>query len=114
MLSMQPIAEPDVVELLNDGRFEGDVEGYVMMDGEKYLGHALFLVEDGVTSVLDCGVEDMQMLDGIVRACVAAGEHRGAKLFCVNREQPRLEKWWDVFCKGMQPPAPVEHIFGKC
>ena len=41
MIAMRPILEPDVLELLNDGRFDGDIEGYVVMDGPNYLGHML-------------------------------------------------------------------------
>lgn len=114
MLTMQPIDEPDVIALLNDGRFEGEVEGYIMMEGPAYLGHALFCVEDGVTTVLDTGVEEFVNLDGIVRACVAAGQNRGAQQFAVRQAHPPLAKWWDVFCKGMAPPAPVDHIFKMC
>lgn len=114
MLSMRPIDEPDVVALLNDGRFDGPVEGYIMMDGPSYLGHALFMVENGVTTVLDSGVEDFPNLDGIVRACVAAGENRGAKQFALNLNHPPLAEWWELFCKGMEPPAPVDHIFKLC
>jgi hypothetical protein len=114
MLNMRPIDEPDVVELLNNGRFEGDVEGYIMMDGPTYLGHALFCVKDGVTTVLDSGVEEMKMLDGIVRACVAAGDNRGAKQFFVNRSHPSLAEWWRIFCKEFDEPAPVDHIFTFC
>ena len=39
MIAMRPIREYDVIDLLNNGRFEGEVEGYVVMDGPKYLGH---------------------------------------------------------------------------
>lgn len=114
MLAMRPIEELDVVALLNDGRFDGPVEGYMMMDGPTYLGHALFWVQDGVTTVLDSGVEDNTFLDGIVRACIAAGENRGAKLFDVNHEHPRLQQWWQVFCNPLPPPVSVDHIFKLC
>lgn len=114
MLAMRPIDEPDVIDLLNDGRFEGDVEGYIMMEGPTYLGHALFKVEDGVTTVLDSGVDNEQQLDGIVRACIASGENRGAQKFWVNREHPPLARWWQVFCKEFDAPAPVDHIFTFC
>lgn len=114
MLAMRPIDEPDVIELLNNGRFEGEVEGYIMMDGPTYLGHALYRVEDGVTTVLDAGIENEQQLDGIVRACIANGENRGAQKFWVNQQFPPLAKWWGVFCKGFAAPAPVEHIFTFC
>ena len=114
MLAMRPIDEPDVVDLLNNGRFTGDVEGYIMMDGPTYCGHALFIVEDGVTTVLDSGVENEPMLDGIVRACIAAGDNRGAKLFAVNTEHAKLARWWDVFCKDLEAPVSVDHIFHLC
>ena len=29
MIAMRPIREYDVIDLLNNGRFEGEVEGYV-------------------------------------------------------------------------------------
>lgn len=114
MLAMHPINEPDVLELLNNGRFEGDVEGYIMMDGATYLGHALFTVEDGITTVVDSDVKDSQYLDGIVRACVANGENRGAKQFWVNQNHEALAGWWNVFCKNYTGPAPVDHIFTLC
>lgn len=114
MLAMRPIDEPDVIALLNDGRFDGDVEGYIIMEGEAYLGHALFKVEDGVTTVLDSGVEESQNLDGVIRACVAAGENRGAKHFAVNQAHPPLAHWWGVFCKGLEGPAPTSQIFNLC
>ena len=41
MIAMRPILEQDVLDLLNDGRFDGEVEGYVVMDGPNYLGLSL-------------------------------------------------------------------------
>ncbi|MGD9559090.1 MAG: hypothetical protein AB7V55_00600 [Oscillospiraceae bacterium] len=114
MLAIRPIDEPDVVDLLNAGRFDGPVEGYIMMDGPTYLGHALFQVVDGVTTVLDSSVKDETLLDGIVRTCVAAGDNRGAKHFAVNAGFAPLAKWWGIHCKGVDAPAPVEHIFTFC
>lgn len=114
MLAMKPIDEPDVVDLLNNGRFAGEVEGYIMMDGPAYCGHALFVVENGVTRVLDSGVDDFTMLDGIVRACIAAGDNRGAKEFAVNREHDALNRWWNQFCAEMPEPVSVDHIFHFC
>ena len=58
MIAMRPIREYDVIDLLNNGRFEGEVEGYVVMDGPKYLGHMLYRVDGAVTQVLECGVEE--------------------------------------------------------
>ena len=32
MIAMRPILEQDVIDLLNDGRFEGELDGYVVME----------------------------------------------------------------------------------
>lgn len=90
MIAMRPIREYDVIDLLNNGRFEGEVEGYVVMDGPKYLGHMLYRVDGAVTQVLECGVEEKMFVDGAVRACVAAGENAGATSFRVNGEDKSL------------------------
>ena len=90
MIAMRPIREYDVIDLLNNGRFEGEVEGYVVMDGPKYLGHMLYRVDGAVTQVLECGVEEKMFVDGAVRACVAAGENVGATSFRVNGEDESL------------------------
>ena len=90
MIAMRPIREYDVIDLLNNGRFEGEVEGYVVMDGPKYLGHMLYRVDGAVTQVLECGVEEKMFVDGAVRACVAAGENAGATSFRVNGEDESL------------------------
>ena len=93
MIAMRPIREYDVIDLLNNGRFEGEVEGYVVMDGPKYLGHMLYRVDGAVTQVLECGVEEKMFVDGAVRACVAAGENAGATSFRVNGEDEKLERF---------------------
>ena len=38
MFTMKPIEEYDVIELLNNGRFEGDLYGYVLSDGGDLFG----------------------------------------------------------------------------
>lgn len=114
MLSILPIDEYDVILSLNQGRFEEPLEGYIMMDGAAYKGHALFRVQDGVTTVLEAGVEDALLMDGIVRACIAAGENRGAGHFLVNREQQNLADWWDRYCAEAPAPAPTSTIFSAC
>lgn len=115
MIAMRPIREYDVIELLNAGRFAGDVEGYIVMDGPAYLGHMLYRVDGAVTQVLDCGVENTALVDGAVRACVAAGRHAGAAAFAVETADARLAEWRRVFF-GDAPDAPIpnEKLFGGC
>lgn len=114
MIAMRPIDEPDVLALLNAGRFEGDVCGYVVMEGPVYHGHMLYRVAEGVTEVLECGVDEKPLIDGAVRACIAAGDHVGADRFCVRGEDEKLAEWARVFCSGVPMPVPVAHIFTKC
>lgn len=114
MIAMRPIEEPDVLALLNDGRFEGAVRGYVVMEGPQYHGHMLYRVEDGVTEVLECGVDETPLVDGAVRACIAAGQNAGADSFGVRQEDPKLAEWFRVFCKNISVPVPVTHIFTPC
>ena len=52
MIAMRPILEQDVIDLLNNGRFEDEIDGYVIMNGAEYLGYALYRVRDGCTTVL--------------------------------------------------------------
>lgn len=115
MIAMRPIREYDVIELLNAGRFAGELEGYIVMDGPAYLGHMLYRVDGAVTRVLDCGVEDTALVDGAVRACVAAGGHAGASSFEVETADGRLARWRHVFF-GDAPdtPIPNERLFGAC
>ena len=103
MIAMRPIREYDVIDLLNNGRFEGEVEGYVVMDGPKYLGH-----------MLECGVEEKMFVDGAVRACVAAGENAGATSFRVNGEDEKLAEWKNVFFPEAQGDVPNSSIFHTC
>ena len=105
MIAMRPIREYDVIDLLNNGRFEGEVEGYVVMDGPKYLGHMLYRVDGAVTQVLECGVEEKMFVDGAVRACVAAGE---------NGEDEKLAEWKNVFFPEAQGDVPNGSIFHTC
>ena len=114
MNAMRPIREYDVIDLLNNGRFEGEVEGYVVMDGPKYLGHMLYRVDGAVTQVLECGVEEKMFVDGAVRACVAAGENAGATSFRVNGEDEKLAEWKNVFFPEAQGDVPNGSIFHTC
>ena len=77
MIAMRPIREYDVIDLLNNGRFEGEVEGYVVMDGPKYLGHMLYRVDGAVTQVLECGVEEKMFGRRGARLCGRRRKRRG-------------------------------------
>ncbi len=114
MIVMRPVDESQVVESLNQGRFEGDVRAYVVMDGPQYHGYMLYRVDGEVTAVLECGVEEQPLIDGAVRACIAAGENAGAARFTLNSRDERLENWRQVFLKGQALPAPNEQIFHSC
>ena len=102
MIAMRPILEPDVLELLNDGRFDGDIEGYVVMDGPNYLGHMLYRIDGDFVDVLDCGLQESALVDGGVRACVAAGANAG------------LARWYEVFFPHSMQPVAIKALFSGC
>lgn len=97
MYSMKPILEPDVIDLLNNGRFEGELQGYVLSDGGDLFGWSLFRVDGCVTSMLDIKAPDSKFLDGIIRASVALGESQGASSFSFNEQVADFVKYKEVF-----------------
>ena len=113
MIRMFPVEEPAVLDSLNQGRFSGDLRGYVILDGPDYRGHCLFAVEPGLTRVLEVQVTDPSLLDGAVRAAVAAGENAGASAFTVSG-QPELAHWRQVWFKGCPDPIPNDRLFHLC
>ena len=114
MIAMRPILEQDVIDLLNDGRFEGELDGYVVMEGPEYLGYILYRLEKPLVRILDCGVENTACIDGAVRACIAAGQNAGCSCFAVNQGDGRLSKWHSIFCKGSSETVPIDKIFSLC
>lgn len=117
MIVMRPIAEPAVLDDLDAGRFGGaarGVRGYVVMEGARYHGHALFRVLQGVTEVLECRLDETPLVDGAVRACVAAGEHAGARYFRVRCEDRALAQWYQVFCGRHSQPVANGVLLGSC
>lgn len=114
MIRMQPIEEPLVLESLDDGRFGGPLRGYVIMNGPEYLGHCLFRVRQGCTWVLEAVLKDPSLLDGAVRAAVAAGENAGAERFCVNEEQPELRRWKQAMFPVLEMPIENGRLFHLC
>ena len=114
MIAMRPILEPDVLERLNDGRFDGDIEGYVVMDGPNYLGHMLYRIDGDFVDVLDCGLQESALVDGGVRACVAAGENAGCSEFTVNMQDAALARWYEVFFPHSMQPVAIKALFSGC
>ncbi len=114
MISMHTINEPDVLFSLNADRFGDETRGYVVMDGKNYLGHFLFTVEEELVTVQECAVEQTPVIDMGVRACIAAGENAGAKIFNVNLSDEKLATWMRIFCKGDTEPQKIEKIFHSC
>lgn len=115
MINMHPVDEPAVVDSLNKGRFAGDVRAYVIMDGPVYFGHMLFRVDGDVTQVLECGIRhENSLVDGAVRACVAAGENAGARCFSLNQEDEMLREWARVFVPDGRFPADNALVFHTC
>ena len=118
MFTMKPIDEYDVIELLNNGRFEGDLYGYILSDGGDLFGYTLFKIEDNTTVMLDSktpeGKFSGQYLDGIIRASIAYGEARGATAFTLNMEVADFVKYKNVFFEDEGEIIPNDHLFTPC
>ncbi|MEG2053409.1 MAG: hypothetical protein RR052_00560 [Oscillospiraceae bacterium] len=121
MISMRPILEPDVIALLNNNRFEGEIQGYTITNGKEYLGNCIFKTEDKLITVLDATAEgtqnnppDYSILDGVIRAAIANGQNAGATNFKILTTTPSLEKWLNAFCKGKKGEISIDELFTKC
>lgn len=114
MISMKPVLEPDVIDLLNNGRFEGDVEAYVMSDGTAYFGHMLYKIENSTTLIIDTKLTDYALLDGIVRAVVAKGSMQGADCFEIISDEEHLLNYKAAFCKNYSGKVPNSVLMGGC
>ena len=114
MITMKPVDEPDVLALLAKGRFDLPLEGYVMTDGEEYLGYCLFRTEGQTVTVLDAAAPDTMTLDGVVRAAIAKAQNEGAQFFCIARNIEALARWAQVFVKDTPEPVNMTKIFEIC
>ncbi len=114
MFTMKPIREYDIIELLNKGRFEGDLQGYILSDGADLFGYTLFIVDDDTITLLDSKTPDTRYLDGIIRASVAYGENQGAKFFSFNMEHNPFKKYKDVFFKDYSNKIEISILFSGC
>ncbi len=114
MYTMKPIDEYDVLDLLNNGRFEGEMEGYVLSDGADLFGWSLFRIDGDVTTMLDVLAPSGMFLDGLIRASVAYGEARGATAFTLNMEVEDFAKYKSVFFETEGDIIPNDHLFTPC
>ena len=114
MYAMKPILEPDVLDLLNNGRFPGEMEGYILSDGGDLFGWSLFRIDGDVTTMLDILAPSGQFLDGLIRASVAYGEARGATGFTLNMDVEDFVKYKNIFFEDEGEIIPNDHLFTPC
>ncbi len=114
MYSMKPILEPDVIALLNNNRFNGDLQGYILSDGGDLFGWSLFRVDGDTTAMLDINSPDDKFLDGLIRASVALGESQGAAKFTFNLEVENFERYKNVFFKNEGDIIANDSLFKPC
>ncbi|MEG0019136.1 MAG: hypothetical protein RR846_00830 [Oscillospiraceae bacterium] len=114
MYTMKPIKEYDVIELLNNGRFDGDLQGYVLSDGGDLFGYSLFKVVQDETILLDSKTPDTRLLDGIIRASVALGEAQGAEFFSFNLDHEPFKEYKRVFFNEQDGKIKNTLLFSGC
>jgi hypothetical protein len=103
MITIKPI-ENAAIDLFNDGRFYGELDGFVVSDGEKLCGHSLFRIEYDVTVILEARADDDFLFDGIMRASIAKGDKRGAHSFICEEMSSFAEKWHNTYCENYNAP----------
>ena len=114
MYSMKRILEPEIIDILNKDRFEGDVEGYVLSDGGDLFGWILFRIDGKVTYLLDALAPRNVFLDGLIRAGAAYGEHCGAESFSLNGDIPRMKEYHDIFFRDEGEIISNDLLFAPC
>ncbi len=114
MYAMKPIIEKDVIDLLNRGRFEGNMEGYVLSDGADLFGWSLFRIDGDITMMLDILSPGDQFLDGLIRASVAYGEARGATKFSFNKDNADFMRYKKVFFEKQGDVISNDLLFTPC
>ena len=114
MYAMKPILEPDVLDLLNNGRFIGEMEGYILSDGKDLFGWSLFRIDGDVTYLLDILPPSDMFMDGLIRASVAYGEARGASSFMFNKDNEHLMKYKRIFFEEEGDVISNDKLFVPC
>ncbi len=114
MIIMRPIDEEAVLESLDASRFGEDVRGYVVMNDADYLGHVLYSIKEKTTTVCECTLKTNALVDGAIRASVAAGENAGTLYFTVNTKEENLKKWLEIFCEGDINPQNNKNLLENC
>lgn len=114
MITMKPIEAEEVLEIFNKGRFEGDVEGYILSDGKGCLGYCLYRIDKDLARILAAEVQDEALLDGAIRSCLAAAQDRGAAGFWVEDSSEPVVRWKQKWCGGISAPIPFDRIFHTC
>ena len=99
------------MELFNEGRFYGDLDGFVVSDGKKLCGHSLFRIEDDVTFILEVRADDEFLFDGIMRASIAKGDTYGAHSFVCEEIGELAKKWHRTYCEDYNAPISNHVIF---
>lgn len=113
MFVIKPIEEPEIIDVLNKGRFQGEVQGYILSDGADLFGWSLFSLEKGITKVLDVLAPDMGVLDGLVRTSVSYGQERNCRFFSLNSDNPDLLEYKRVFFPDSDDIIPNEMLLKK-
>ena len=114
MITIKPITEEAILEIFNKGRFDGDVEGMIASDGTGCIGHCLYRIDGGMVRMLDAQVRDPSLLDGVIRAGLAAAQSAGATGFWVEDNDLQMTRWREAFCKNASAPIDFDVIFHTC
>lgn len=114
MYTMKPIVEYDVIMLLNNNRFDGDLQGYILSDGKDLFGYTLFRLDSDTTVLLDSKAPDSRFLDGLIRASVAKGESCGMEHFSFNLDHEPFKEYKRIFFNEYENKLKNFLLFSGC
>lgn len=114
MVTMKPILDQEILDIFNRGRFSGELEGTILSDGRGCAGHCLWQMQGSTAVILQAETDDPALLDGIMRASLAAAENAGAAGFWVEDDGGALSAWRQRFAAGYAAPIPFSVIFHTC
>ena len=114
MITMKPILAQEVLDIFNQGRFAGELEGTIVSDGSGCTGHCLWQLRGTTAYILQARTQDPALLDGVIRASLAAAQDAGAAGFWVEDTSDELSAWRRRFCAGQAAPIPFEAVFHTC
>ncbi len=109
MIKMTAINEPEMVEFFNDGRFGGELGGYIAAGESGTLGTLLYRQNKDNTEILTIDTDDLEVAEGLLRATIFKTLHSGALTF----SDKSIIIWGEGFSLEKDRAYNIEEFFSR-